>query len=139
MAEGMTLVEDRELGGNVRMISVEWTSAPGGTVSQPIKALLPNKKPIVGILNRLVTNPDGTDAPTDDYDLTLLDGDSVDVLNGGGANRDTANTEEIYPSTVGVGTNSDFQPAIAGDLTVTIAAAGNTKKGRVILYLITRA
>lgn len=47
---------------------------------------------IDGTIIGVITNP-GSTAPTDNYDLTLVDQDGLDRLGGVGANRDTANSE----------------------------------------------
>lgn len=47
-----------------------------------------------GRLLELTTNP-GSTAPTDNYDVTLIDEEGADRLQGLGANRDTANTESV--------------------------------------------
>lgn len=56
---------------------------------------------IEGFLLALKTNP-GAVAPTDDYDVTLVDADNIDRLGGIGADRDTSTTEVagitlVYP------------------------------------------
>ena len=49
-----------------------------------------------GRVIRFDTDPDGgAVAPDDNYDATLLDTSGVDVLQGQGANRDTANVESV--------------------------------------------
>lgn len=84
-------------------------------------------------LVKMVTDPDGTAAPTDDYDITLVDDDGLDVLGGAGANRDTANTEVAHPTPDGSNINLDIAGPIDGDLDLTIANAGDTKAGTVKL------
>lgn len=64
-------------------------------------------------------------APTDNYDITVTDADGVDVLAGGGANRDTANTEQVLGTSLGAVATSK--------LTVSIANAGNSKGGTIYL------
>lgn len=49
---------------------------------------------ISGYLLALETDP-GATAPTDNYDVTLEDANGHDVLEGVGADRDTANTEKV--------------------------------------------
>ncbi len=49
---------------------------------------------ISGRLLALETNP-GATAPTDNYEIALDDAEGHDVLEGKGANRDTANTEKV--------------------------------------------
>lgn len=128
MAESITEMEmaDNRLNrhGSVATMEWEWVSASGGTVSQSLGK-------INGKLCAMETDPDGTDAPDDNYDITILDEYSIDVLGGAGANRDTADTEIAYPA---VGTY--FQPVMSGSYTLTIAAAGDTKKGKIKLFLV---
>lgn len=115
----------RETGNS---IVVTWTSATGGTVSQEIAAALEQTYAIdipilYGLLLGVVTNP-GSTAPTDDWDLTLVDSDGVDVLSGLGANRDTSTSESVaIPSPI----------PVIGTLTLTIANAGDEKTGTVRL------
>ena len=84
-----------------------------------------------GQIIRLVTDP-GAAAPTDNYDITLPDSNSFDALQGLGANRDTANTEQ--QNIVISGTS--VHPAVNDTLTFTIAAAGNSKAGQAVIYYI---
>lgn len=103
----------------VRKYVVAWTSDASGDATATL--------PLDGCLVRMVTNPDGTDAPTDNYDITIIDEDGVDLLNGEGADRDTANSEQVFLT----------DPAFHnGDVTVTIANAGDTKAGTVTLYVV---
>lgn len=79
-----------------------------------------------GEIVRLITNP-GSTAPTDNYDVTILDDDGYDVLMGGGADRDTANTEQVLASSLGV--------VLDSQLRLNIANCGTSKVGEVILYI----
>lgn len=80
-----------------------------------------------GVIQRLVTDPDGSAAPTDDYDITITDEDGYDVLMGAGANRDTATTEQVLATSLG---------CVANDkLTLNVANAGSAKAGVVVLYI----
>jgi len=116
-------------GKNVVKVIVDWVSdSAAGSVSQL------STKPIFGEILRITTNP-GATAPTDLYDVTILDEDLVDVALGTLANRSTANTETVYPTVVGSGGTTYVRTAIAGRITLTIAAAGNSKTGRVTIYL----
>ena len=49
-----------------------------------------------GYVFLITTNPGGT-APTDNYDITLTDSDTVDVAGGELANRDTTTSEQVVP------------------------------------------
>lgn len=124
-------------------VILDWVSAATGTVSLGIASTyatavaargglggpLPSKVrgKIVGFETAPGLNGDLTTAlPTANYDITLLDGYSRDVLDGVGANRSGTAAEAVYPN--------DPIP-VDSELTLTIANAGDTKKGRIILYL----
>ena len=115
---------DRGVGGwrrgdAVALTTVTWESDGSGDATETITGF-------DGRLFRVVTVPDGTAAPTDDYDVTIVDDDGLDILNGAGANRDTANAEEIAATGA---------PCVHyGDLVVTVANAGASKQGTVKLY-----
>ncbi len=75
--------------GHVRKLVVDFVgSASDGTIPDTV---LPAFE---GRLYELTTNP-GAVAPTDNYDVTLIDDQGVDRLQGLGADRDTANTESL--------------------------------------------
>lgn len=101
----------------VGKVTIPWESSAGGTFSEDLPY-------IRGFLCRVVTNP-GSAAPDDNYDLTVADADGVSLLGTGGDNRDTAVSEQIIPS---------VPIAVDGILTVSIAAAGASKTGTVVLY-----
>lgn len=63
-------------------------------------------------LYSLITDP-GTPAPTDNYDITAVSSQNLDILGGAGADRDTTNTEQVAPGTL----NSMFN----GNVTFTVA------------------
>jgi hypothetical protein len=98
---------------------------------------------VCGSVVRGVTNPSNTDAPADNYDITVTDEEGLDVLGqciaaGQLQNRDTASTEQAYF----FNENADAAPravsrypVVCDKLTVTIAAAGGGGAGRLILYL----
>lgn len=115
----MTFTESRV--GPVKKIKAAWTSDDTtGAVSGTTEHYYSGK------IELLVTDP-GATAPTDDYDLTVADSDGIDVLAGAGANRDTANTETVQGTSLGVVANNK--------LTFAIAAAGNSKIGTVYVYI----
>jgi len=85
---------------------------------------------ILGKIKRVVTNPDNTDPPTANWDLTITDEDGIDILCGNGADRDAGGTgisEQAFPCPAEI--------AVASKLTFTVANGGNTKKGVVKLYI----
>lgn len=106
----------------IKKIVWDWACTDAGAVSSQTTGTY------TGELSRFVTNPDAdADAPTDEYDVTILDEDGNDVLMGAGVDRDTLNTEQVLGTSLGVCYNSK--------LTLTIASAGNAKKGIAILYI----
>lgn len=110
----------------VKKIAFAWTSENGG--GNAGKATKTTLDSYTGEIIRLVTVPGAApNAPTDDYDITITDEDGTDVLMGAGANRDTANTEQVLPVLLG---------CVANDkLTLNVSGAGNAKKGTVYLYV----
>ena len=70
-----------------------------------------------GRLLQMITDP-GATAPQDNYDITLTNG-GADMLLGGGANRDTANTEIAFIESNGA------HPVYAGTDTLVLNVTGN--------------
>jgi hypothetical protein len=117
---------DKSSGG--RCLIVAWTSDAAGAVTATIN--------IAGLIHKVVTNP-GATAPSANYDITLVDEDGIDIAQGLLANRHTTNSEEVYLYKEATLTGS-VPAAIpifhAGALTLTIAAAGDSKQGVVRIY-----
>lgn len=106
----------------VKKVTLVWVSAADGTASGATVGGYDGK--LIG----MTTIPAAAGAaPTDNYDITLADGDGHDVLLGAGANRDTANTEHVAEASLGA--------VSASLLTLSVAAAGDTKGGTVVLYI----
>ena len=77
-----------------------------------------------------VTDP-GTTAPTDNYDVALLDAYSCDVLGGALDNRDATASEQAVPI---IGSTTGPRP-IAGALTLTISNNSvNAATGKVAFF-----
>lgn len=113
----------------VRKVKWAWTSdSVTGAIVDATDAGQVNKTTYkyTGKIARLITNP-GTAAPTDNYDVTILDDDGYDVLMDGGANRDTANTEQVLATSLGI--------CLDTQLRLNIANCGTSKAGEVILYI----
>lgn len=134
MAASMTFTYDRGP-GPIKRIICDWTSASDGTASgtTTVKAS--------GRLVKATTDP-GSVAPTDNYDITVKDDEGVDVLTAcqtGLADRDTANSEEQYflvkDAAAGTPLAQSVHPVVCSTLQVSIAAAGDTKSGQLILFL----
>lgn len=123
MADLGTVVITEEIDGKpLKKIKFDWTSDGDG------KATKTTDKVYNGEIVRLVTVPDtGDDAPSDNYHVAILDEDDTDVLMGAGADRDTANTEQVLASSLG---------CVANDtLSLSITEAGAANKGTVYLYI----
>lgn len=117
-----TVTVSETVHGSVKKIAWAWTVTAGGAADKATTQAFDGK--VIGFS----TIP-GTagDAPTDNYDVTVADAEGHDVLLGGGADRDTLNTEHVADANLG---------AVAGSvLTLNITNAGNAKKGTVILWV----
>ena len=81
-----------------------------------------------GKVELLTTVPDGSSAPAANYDITVKDKSSVDILAGAGANRHSANTEQVVAASLGAVANSK--------LTFAVASAGSSSgAGTIYLYI----
>jgi hypothetical protein len=105
---------------SVKHIYATWTSDSDGG------ATATTEFPYDGALLFFVTDP-GATAPTDNYDVAITDNNSVDVLAGKGADRDTSTTEYVLASDLGAVSSSK--------LTFTVTNAGESKVGVIHLYL----
>jgi len=83
---------------------------------------------IEGRILALATNP-GATAPTDNYDITLVNQHGYDVLQGVGANRDTANTEQVPVLYTSTGTH----PAVDETDTLTLTIANNAVNSAIVV------
>ena len=124
-------------------IICDWTSdAAAGSVALAIASTYataqaaispsyPQPKRIVGKITMIETIPGAngdkaTTCPTDQYDVTLPDAYGYDVADGTLANRSGSVAESVV---------YEEPLAIDSDLTLTIANAGNSKAGRLIIYV----
>lgn len=127
MAGTLTVTRDPRRAPNegkkIERIVIDWTSDASGNADVSIANLY-------GWLVKFVTDP-GATAPTDNYDITLVDENSIDALAGAGADRDTANTEQVYP----IASGAQTPIFLCGTHTFTVANAGNAKVGQCILYV----
>ena len=106
---------------SVRKLVYTWTSDGTGDATATTTNTYSGK--VIG----LGTVPDGTAAPSPDYDVTLTDPDGFDVLAAAGIDRHTSNTESVFnPSSLGVAD---------GKLTFVIANAGASKEGVVHVWI----
>jgi hypothetical protein len=106
---------------SVSKLVYAWTSDTSGD------ATATTTETYSGKLLGLVTVPDGSAAPSADYDVTVTDPDGFDVLDGEGVDRHTSNTESQFdPTALGVAD---------GKLTFVVANGGDTKEGVVHLWI----
>lgn len=131
MAAGtVTVTEQKHT--SVRVTVIDWVSGTDGDAGTATGTF-----EVDGEILKVVTNP-GATAPTDDYDITLVDDDGHDVAEGTLGNRDTANTEVVYPFkelTLTDTANAVIYPlAHSGTLTFTLANAGAAKVGSCKVY-----
>ncbi len=106
-------------------IAISWTAHTDGTFAD---YAIPGT--VYGVLQRIVTAP-GATAPTALYDITIVDEDGFDVLNGAGANKSATATEE---SEIKMTT---FQRIVANTLTLKIANnAVASAQGTIRVYVL---
>jgi hypothetical protein len=98
------------------------------TAQAAISPSYPQPSRLRGFIRKIETNPAGTGGtiPTDNYDITLLDADGVDVAAGSLADRDSTTSEVVIPAA---------PIYIDTELTFTLASAGSNTLGACTLYL----
>lgn len=120
------------LRGGLRKVIADWVSDDTtGAVSGTCRK-------VVGELVKITTDPGGT-APSDNYDVAIADEEGVNVLgtivnSAALGTRDTANTEETYLNITDGTAGISMFPVVADALTISIANAGNSKTGQLILF-----
>lgn len=125
MATGTVVITERAI-KQVHMIKFAWTSTAGGAASDTTRL-----KYTGNILKFYTVPGSGGDAPTDNYDITLTNADSIDVLQGQGANRSTSLTQWVndIPASTPLG-------AVAGSkLTLNVSNAGDANTGELIVFI----
>lgn len=120
MAGSVTITYSQSRPG-IRSVKWAWTSDGSGDVNGTDTVALS------GQALRWVTNPDGTAAPTDNYDIVVNDADGADVAAGVLANRHTSTTQAAYPA-------ADTYHVFDGPLSLSINAAGASKAGTLTMY-----
>jgi len=112
--------------GSVKKIVFAWTAGTAPSHEGLVSAT--TTYAYDGAIIGLTTIPGtGTDAPTADYDITLTDSASHDVLLGAGANRHTSNTEHV--------TSASLAGVAGSKLTLNVTAAGSANTGTAIVYI----
>ncbi len=111
-----------DMTGGLQKITWTWTCSSAGAYTEA-STVRPN-----GQIYRFITKPGGT-APTTLYDITITDADSVDVINGLGADRSATLTEQK-------GVSDGLGVVKSSLLTLNITNAGDAATGTVILYIL---
>lgn len=136
MAMACTFTRDESIGVGglpVRVYKYEWTANASGVVNSSVQTALSK---ISGEILKVVTIP-GSPTPTDNYDITLLDADGVDVLAGQGADRSSSTKQSVAPGVpLKDGTTTSVGPmAVHSTLTLNVANAGDSAQGTVKVYV----
>lgn len=114
---------DKSVGRKLHQVTLAWTSDAGGDVSANKIEDFPG-----GEIRQVKFVPDGTDIPTAAYDVLLKDDDGADLLQAEGDNlsETTAKYSVLANPTIHDGVQQ---------IDLVVAAAGNAKKGKVILWM----
>jgi len=115
-----TVVKTEEVEGSIKMAKFAWTTTSGGTASAT------TTESYNGKILALATDP-GSTTPSDNWDVTMLDKNSMDVLLGAGADRDQTNTEYVASASLGAVVNST--------LNCVVINGGDAKTGTVYVYV----
>ena len=108
--------------GTIRQVTFDWLSDSAGNVSGTTSGEIYNGE-ILGVL--CIPDSGGT-APTDQYDVTLIDADSRDMLFGQGANLSGTLSVAILENLGFVATST---------LAPTVANAGDENGGIIVVYV----
>lgn len=94
---------------NIQHVSISWTSDSDGGATGT------STQPYDGILHFVATIPSGGGtAPTADYDVTVTDSNSLDLLLSGGVDRSATVTQYIKQADLGVVSGSKLTFTVAG-------------------------
>lgn len=118
--------------GTFGRLIVTWAVGDSGAITLRLDSL--RGPQIDGRPIRLVTRPSKGRPPSDSYDLTLTDEAGSDVLQGAGANRDTANAETAWISET-ASAEVPVRPITIRDLIFNVANAGAGGAGTAVLYV----
>lgn len=125
MAGSITVTKDRA-DRSVQKVSLAWVSDASGDVNG-------TTIPLMGTIQRITYVPNGgATAPTALYDVVMNDAESVDVLDGTGANLSATATSTAYPL---LGAGNNVPAIVSGLCTLVVTNAGSAKGGTVHLYL----
>ena len=126
MAAVGTVTITEEDFGSTKLIKWAWT---GGTAETSIAAATTGVS-YSGKVLFCVTVPGTSDAPADNYDITIIDKNDIDMLADNGRNRATASAESILTGSLGAVANSQLE--------LTVAASGSSGTANGLVYLWVR-
>ena len=124
----MAIVQPYTIEGTaIKTLTFNWISDAAGADSETTGR-------IVGLLLGVQFVP-GTTTPSDLYDVTVTDSRGLDILCGLGANLSNSASKFYCPIILNgaSGTLGSLVP-VEGPLTLTVAAAGDSKTGTVVLF-----
>ena len=108
---------------SLKKIVFDWTSSAGGAADATTDEYYTGRI----VYAAQIPEAAGTQ-PTDQYDVTVVDADGVDVLAGLGANLgNAANTYKADSDGLGA--------VVESQLTLAVTNAGDTKGGKTILFI----
>lgn len=110
-------------------LTFSWTSASDGS------ATIVTPYDVKGIIVRISIDPAaGDDAPTAAYDMTLTDGDGLEVLSTSGANLSDSAATHFWPEVLSA-TSNPMPVPVASPLTLAVTNAGDGNKGLVKVFV----
>lgn len=126
----MTFTYEEIAKDSIHKVIADWVSdSTAGTAEGTT-----TDRKIIGELLKGVTVPGtSTVQPDDNYNVVIKDAEGINVLALSADDlllRDESNAEEVY---FNLSTNLTY-PVVAGELTISVAAAGNSNEGQIILY-----
>lgn len=131
LADYATATVEHDSTGTLSRHVINWSSDCNGDCILNLDGVSAPR--LEGRLVRLVTQPASGAAPTDNYDITLEDMHGNDVLQGAGANRDTANTETAWISET-ASSEVPVRPVTRLCTRFVVANAGAGKSGLAVIY-----
>lgn len=122
-----TVTQVHQTLGHIRKV-VFTATGDGSDGSFPATAITDK---IEGRLVELITNP-GATAPTADWDVTLVDANGLDKLQGVGIDRHTTNSEDAPI----VFSGTSLHPVVALDDTLTLTIINNSVNDAIIVLTL---
>ncbi len=113
----------------IRRICITWEANKDGQVYDPIG-------PLHGILDRVVTVPDPDNPPTANYDVSLVNRNETDVLEGLLANRSASDVEQVFVYSASPAADRHAEVMLSGEYWLKIENARTATSGTVVVYVL---